>query len=103
LQLKAHGLQRTLCHAPCLQKNRGASWLCAALTIVLASQAHAAWPPVTRSALQDVLEYLPPSAHALGWQHEGVAARWYAPGQGAPRAATPTAWQDCTGMHSMMS
>jgi hypothetical protein len=73
----------------------------AALAIVLALLAHAVRPPVSRGALQDVLEYLPPSAHALGWQHEGVAARWYAPGQGAPRAAASSAWQDCTSVHRM--
>lgn len=33
--------------------------------------------------VQDVLEYLPDSAHALGWQEEGVAERWYAAGPGA--------------------
>ena len=33
--------------------------------------------------MQDVLEYLPDSAHALGWQEDGVAERWYAAGPGA--------------------
>ncbi|KAK9833415.1 hypothetical protein WJX81_003313 [Elliptochloris bilobata] len=34
------------------------------------------------SELKDVLEYLPASAHALGWQRDGVALRWYTDGTG---------------------
>ena len=41
-----------------------------------------------RSTVQDVLEYLPDSAHALGWQEDGVAERWYAAGPGATHSTT---------------
>ena len=39
---------------------------------------------VSHFCVQDVLAYLPQSAHALGWQQDGVAERWYAAGPGVP-------------------